>query len=91
MHWPNVNSAPRSSPERETWILGNKESKPDLDWRAMPGGSTPASIDVLGTAERYQARGGRSASAVGHHGDGKMERSKLLIKDSIADVTCNSR
>jgi len=73
--------------ERETWILGNKEKEPALTVeenarRIDPGFGmmSPAQQDEI-KAEVEEA-----LKLWPTHGDGKW-KSKLLIKDSIADVT----
>ncbi|MBA4379269.1 MAG: isocitrate dehydrogenase (NADP(+)) [Anaerolinea sp.] len=73
--------------ERETWILGNKEKEPGLtveeNARMIDPGfemmSPEQQKDILAEVEAALALWPT-------HGDGKW-KSKLLIKDSIADVT----
>ncbi|MDO9131035.1 MAG: NADP-dependent isocitrate dehydrogenase [Anaerolineales bacterium] len=73
--------------ERETWILGNKEKNPQLTMeenaRMIDPGfemmSPEQQKDILAEVEAALALWAT-------HGDGKW-KSKLLIKDSIADVT----
>ncbi|MCJ7583216.1 MAG: isocitrate/isopropylmalate family dehydrogenase, partial [Anaerolineales bacterium] len=73
--------------ERETWILGNKEKEPSLTveenariidpgFEMMSGAQKPDIIEEVGAALALWPT----------HGNGKW-KSKLLIKDSIADVT----
>jgi len=73
--------------ERETWILGNKEKDPKLssegNARLVDPGFEMMSPDqqagIVGEIEQ-------ALKLWDTHGDGKW-KSKLLIKDSIADVT----
>jgi isocitrate dehydrogenase len=73
--------------ERETWILGNKEKDPGLsaegNARLIDPGYQMMSPDQQSDIQREV----EAALALWPtHGDGKW-KSKLLIKDSIADVT----
>jgi len=73
--------------ERETWILGNKEKDPGLsaegNARLVDPGYQMMSPDQQSDIQREV----EAALALWPtHGDGKW-KSKLLIKDSIADVT----
>jgi isocitrate dehydrogenase len=73
--------------ERETWILGNKEAKPDLtveDNARMidPGFEMMSPDQQNGIKNEVQA----ALKLWDSHGGGKW-KSKLLIKDSIADVS----
>ncbi len=73
--------------ERETWILGNKEKNPHLtveeNARMIDPGFEMMSPDQQNDIKREV----EAALALWPtHGDGKW-KSKLLIKDSIADVT----
>ncbi len=73
--------------ERETWILGNKEKDPMLGVEDNARQIEPG-YDMM-TAERQAEVRAEVEAALAlwpTHGDGKW-RSKLLIKDSIADVT----
>jgi len=73
--------------ERETWILGNKESKPDLSLeenaRMIDPGFAMMSPDQQNDIKQEVEE---ALKLWGTHGDGKW-KSKLLIKDSIADVS----
>jgi isocitrate dehydrogenase len=73
--------------ERETWILGNKESKPNLsveeNARMIDPGYEMMSPDQQQGIKREVDE---ALKLWGTHGDGKW-KSKLLIKDSIADVS----
>jgi isocitrate dehydrogenase len=73
--------------ERETWILGNKESAPDLTAEANarmidPGYATMSDEQKQTILAEVEA----GLALWPTHGDGKWKK-KLLIKDSIADVT----
>ncbi|MBM3151498.1 MAG: NADP-dependent isocitrate dehydrogenase [Chloroflexi bacterium] len=73
--------------ERETWILGNKESKPALtveeNARMIDPGFDMMSPDQQDDIQREIEE---ALKLWDTHGGGKW-KSKLLIKDSIADVT----
>ncbi|MBX3317192.1 MAG: isocitrate dehydrogenase (NADP(+)) [Phycisphaeraceae bacterium] len=74
--------------ERESWILGNKEANPSLTAEANAKMIDPG-YDMM-TADQ-QAKIVKEIESVlstigATHGDGKW-KSKLLIKDSIADIT----
>ena len=73
--------------ERETWILGNKEKNPALTVEenarmADPGFEMMSPDQQKTILEEVET----ALSLWDTHGDGKW-KSKLLIKDSIADVT----
>lgn len=72
--------------ERETWILGNKESKPDLSVEENaklvdPGYEMMAPDKQAEICAEVEA----ALTLWPTHGDGKW-KSKLLIKDTIADI-----
>ncbi|MBX3361166.1 MAG: isocitrate dehydrogenase (NADP(+)) [Phycisphaeraceae bacterium] len=74
--------------ERESWILGNKESNPALTSEANAKMIDPG-YDMM--TPDQQAKIVKEIESVlstigSTHGDGKW-KSKLLIKDSIADIT----
>ncbi len=73
--------------ERETWILGNKESRPDLtieeNARMIDPGFEMMSPDQQNEIQREVEE---TLKLWDTHGGGKW-KSKLLIKDSIADVS----
>jgi len=74
--------------ERESWILGNKEANPDLSNEANAKMIDPG-FDMM-TAEQ-KAKIVKEVETVlasiwSTHGQGKW-KSKLLVKDSIADIT----
>jgi isocitrate dehydrogenase len=73
--------------ERETWILGNKAKDPDLDVAGNARMIDPG-YDMMSPAQQSDIRAEVEAALklMPTHGDGKW-KSKLLIKDSIADVT----
>jgi isocitrate dehydrogenase len=73
--------------ERETWILGNKEKEPSLTFeenarRIDPGFEMMSEAQKQDIIEEVEA----ALALWPTHGNGKW-KSKLLIKDSIADVT----
>jgi isocitrate dehydrogenase len=73
--------------ERETWILGNKESKPGLtveeNARSIDPGFGMMSPEQQASIKKEVEE---ALALWDTHGNGKW-KSKLLIKDSIADVT----
>jgi len=73
--------------ERETWILANKERTPDLgiegNAKVVEPGFNMMSPDQQNEIKKEVEEGLALWST---HGEGKW-KSKLLIKDSIADVT----
>jgi isocitrate dehydrogenase len=73
--------------ERETWILGNKESRPDLtvedNAKMIDPGFGMMSPDQQNDIKREVEQ---ALKLWPSHGDGKWKK-MLLIKDSIADVT----
>jgi isocitrate dehydrogenase len=73
--------------ERETWILGNKEANPSLgveeNARMVDPGYGMMSPEKQG---EIRAEVETALALWATHGDGKWKK-KLLIKDSIADVT----
>ncbi len=73
--------------ERETWILANKEKNPQLSVEGNaksidPGFDMMSPTQQKGIMDEVE----ESLNLWETHGDGKW-KSKLLIKDSIADVT----
>ncbi|MFN7439133.1 MAG: isocitrate/isopropylmalate family dehydrogenase, partial [Phycisphaerales bacterium] len=79
--------------ERESWILGNKEAKPDLSAEANARMIDPG-YDMMTPdqqAKLVKEVEGVLSSIWATHGpdrDGKSKwKSKLMIKDSIADIT----
>ena len=73
--------------ERETWILGNKEKSPNLSTEDNARMIDPG-FDMMSPAQQggIKAEVEESLKLWDTHGDGKW-KSKLLLKDSIADVT----
>jgi isocitrate dehydrogenase len=73
--------------ERETWILGNAEKDPELSVEENARKVDPG-FDMMSAAQQndIQAEVREALQLQPTHGDGKW-KSKLLIKDSIADVT----
>jgi len=73
--------------ERETWILGNKEHKPSIsvedNAKAIDPGFDMMSPDQQNDIKKEVEEALRLLPT---HGDGKW-KSKLLLKDSIADVS----
>ncbi|MCI0553046.1 MAG: isocitrate/isopropylmalate family dehydrogenase, partial [Anaerolineae bacterium] len=73
--------------ERETWILANKEKNPDLSVEGNAKVVDPG-FDMMSPAQQKdimeEVEDGLKLWST--HGEGKW-KSKLLIKDSIADVT----
>ena len=73
--------------ERESWILGNKEAQPDLsveeNARLVDPGFDMMSPDQQNTIKREVEE---ALKLWNTHGNGQWKK-KLLIKDSIADVT----
>jgi isocitrate dehydrogenase len=73
--------------ERETWILGNKEKDPGLSAEANARMIDPGFEMMSPEQQNTILREVEAALALWPtHGDGRW-KSKLLIKDSIADVT----
>ena len=74
--------------ERESWILGNKEANPDMtaegNAKMIDPGFDMMTPEQKGTIVKEVE--GTLAAIWSSHGDGKW-KSKLLIKDSIADIT----
>ncbi|HJQ13135.1 MAG TPA: isocitrate/isopropylmalate family dehydrogenase, partial [Anaerolineales bacterium] len=73
--------------ERESWLLGNKEKNPDLSAEENARMIDPG-FDMMSPTQqsKIQAEVEEALSLWDTHGDGKW-KSKLLLKDSIADVT----
>jgi len=73
--------------ERETWILGNKEKDPNLSVEENARSIDPG-FDMMSPDKQNEIKQEVEAALQlwETHGDGKW-KSKLLIKDSIADVT----
>jgi isocitrate dehydrogenase len=73
--------------ERETWIFGNKEKNPDLSVGENAEMIDPG-FDMMSPAQQSEIKAEveEAMKLWPTHGDGKW-KSKLLLKDSIADVT----
>lgn len=73
--------------EREAWILGNKEAEPGLSIEENARKIEPG-YDMMAPDKQAEIRAEVESGLAlwPTHGDGKW-KSKLLIKDSIADVT----
>jgi isocitrate dehydrogenase len=73
--------------ERESWILGNREKDPNVSVEANAGMVEPG-FDMMSPAQQNDVKAEVEAALKlwPTHGDGKW-KTKLLIKDSIADVT----
>ena len=73
--------------ERESWILGNKEQKPSLSVEENARLTDPG-FEMMSPAQQNDIKKEveEALKLWSTHGDGKW-KSKLLIKDSIADVT----
>jgi isocitrate dehydrogenase len=73
--------------ERESWILGNKQQNPETsvedNARAVEPGYDLMTDDQKGKVKKDVEKG---LALLPTHGDGRW-RQKLLIKDSIADIT----
>jgi isocitrate dehydrogenase len=73
--------------ERETWILGNKEQKPGLSMEDNAKAIDPG-FDMMSPSQQDDIKKEveEALKLWPTHGDGKW-KSKLLLKDSIADVS----
>ncbi len=73
--------------ERESWILGNREKNPNLSVEENARMIDPG-FDMMSPAQQnnIKAEVEEALQLWDTHGDGKW-KSKLLLKDSIADVT----
>ena len=73
--------------ERESWILGNKEKNPNLSVEDNAKMIDPG-FDMMSPAQQgeIKAEVEEALKLWPTHGDGKW-KSRLLLKDSIADVT----
>ncbi|MCC6300343.1 MAG: NADP-dependent isocitrate dehydrogenase [Anaerolineales bacterium] len=73
--------------ERETWIFNNKESKPDISVEDNAKIVDPG-FDMMSPAQQAEIKAEveDALKLWDTHGDGKW-KTKLLLKDSIADVT----
>jgi isocitrate dehydrogenase len=73
--------------ERESWVLGNKEAKPDISIEENAKAVDPG-FAMMSPAQQNDIKKEveESLKLWPTHGDGKW-KSKLMLKDSIADVT----
>jgi len=73
--------------ERESWILGNKESNPGLSVEDNARMIDPG-YDMMTPAQKKSvcAEVEEALKLTPTHGDGKW-KSKLMVKDTIADIT----
>jgi isocitrate dehydrogenase len=73
--------------ERETWIFNNKESKPDISVEDNAKIIDPG-FGMMSPSQQAEIKAEVEGALKlwGTHGDGKW-KTKLLLKDSIADVT----
>ena len=73
--------------ERESWILGNREARPDISVEDNAREIDPG-YDLMTPDQQTKVRRDvEAALALGStHGDGKWKQ-KLLVRDAIADVT----
>jgi isocitrate dehydrogenase len=73
--------------ERESWILGNKETRPDLSVEENAKMVDPG-FDMMSPAQQNDIKQEveEALSLRDTHGNGQWKK-KLLIKDSIADVS----
>jgi isocitrate dehydrogenase len=73
--------------ERESWILGNKESKPDTSVEANAREIDPG-YDMMTPDQQAKVRKDVEAALAlaPTHGDGKWKQ-KLMVRDAIADIT----
>jgi len=73
--------------ERESWILGNKEKNPNLSVEDNAKMIDPG-FDMMSPAQQAEIKAEveEALNLWDTHGDGKW-KSKLMLKDSIADVT----
>ncbi len=73
--------------ERESWILGNKEKNPELSFEENARMIDPGFVMMSPEQQNGIKKEAEEALKLWPtHGDGKW-KSKLLLKDSIADVT----
>jgi isocitrate dehydrogenase len=73
--------------ERESWILGNRDAKPGISVEDNAREIDPG-YDLMTPAQQAQVRKDVEAALAlwPTHGDGKW-KSKLLVRDAIADIT----
>src|SRR5207247_1587918 len=73
--------------ERESWILGNREARPDISVEDNAREVDPG-YDLMTPAQQEKVRHDVEAALAlwPTHGDGKWKK-KLLVRDAIADIT----
>src|SRR5437870_2543911 len=73
--------------ERESWILGNREARPDTSVEDNAREIDPG-YDLMTPAQQEKVRRDVEAALAlwPTHGDGKWKK-KLLVRDAIADIT----
>ena len=73
--------------ERESWILGNTEAKPDISVEDNAREIDPG-YDMMTPDQQAKVRAEVEAALAlwPTHGDGKWKK-KLMIRDAIADIT----
>jgi len=73
--------------ERESWILGNREARPDISVEDNAREVDPG-YDLMTPAQQEKVRRDVEAALAlwPTHGDGKWKK-KLLVRDAIADIT----
>jgi isocitrate dehydrogenase len=81
------NYRPHVITERESWILGNKESKPDLSVEANAREIDPG-YELMTPDQQKKVRAEVEAALTlwDTHGNGQWKK-KLMIRDTIADIT----
>src|SRR5262249_60381 len=77
----------RAVTERESWILGNKETQPDMTGEANAREIDPG-YDMMTPDQQAKVRKDVEAALAlwPTHGDGKWKQ-KLMVRDAIADIT----
>jgi isocitrate dehydrogenase len=73
--------------ERESWILGNREDRPDISVEDNARAIDPG-YDLMTPAQQQAVRAEIEAALTlwDSHGNGKWKQ-KLMIRDAIADIT----
>ena len=73
--------------ERESWVLGNREARPDISVEDNAREIDPG-YDLMTPAQQEKVRRDVEAALAlwPTHGDGKWKK-KLLVRDAIADIT----
>src|SRR5213080_4044294 len=73
--------------ERESWVLGNREARPDISVEDNARETDPG-YDLMTPAQQEKVRRDVEAALAlwPTHGNGKWKK-KLLVRDAIADIT----